>query len=85
MTGSIQDLTDRTASRKTPTRVSSLQDLAKLGRSPTGPLAKDQDRALDGFGRSVRMPIGSPGAVFDGLQTLRLDPVDPLVAVGREI
>jgi len=82
MAVSIQDLVDRTSGRKASTRMPSLQDLAQLGGSPVVLLSKQQDLALDVFRRSVRMAIGSPRAVIDRLQALRLDPVDPLVAGG---
>ena len=73
---SIQDLVDRTSGRKAPIRMPSLHDLSQLGRSPAVLLSEHQDFSLDLFGRSVRMAIGSPGAVFDRLQALGLDPVD---------
>ncbi len=71
---SIQERVDCASGRKTPTRVPSHHDLTQLGRPPAVLLSKYENLTLDVFGRSIRMAIGSPGAVVDRLQTLHLDP-----------
>ena len=67
LTVPIQDLVDGAPGWNAPTRMPSLQDLAQLGGTPAVLLSKYQNLTLDVFGNSVRMPIGSPGAVIDRL------------------
>ena len=68
---SIQERVDCASGRKTPTRVPSLHDLTQLGCSPAVLLSKYQNLALDVFGCSIRMAIGSPGTVINCLQAWR--------------
>jgi hypothetical protein len=82
MAVSIQDLVHRTPGWKAPARMSFLEDFTQLGGSPAVLLSKHQDLAFNVLRCSVRMAVGSPGTVFDRLQALGLDAVDPLVAGG---
>jgi hypothetical protein len=60
----------------------SLDDLPKLGCTPTILLAKREDLALDTFRRSIRVTKGRTRPIFDGLQALIFNPVDPFVSGG---
>ena len=77
---SIENGVDRAASGKVVVRMSSLEKIQELLRSSSVLLAKGKNLLLDLLGRLVRMPSGSSRSIFDRLQPLRTDPLDPLVS-----